>query len=182
MAIMAAISTSSWNIVTDAAKGGPPIIKTLKSRGLRSFRNINGIERALFGFDLDADFSPCFHWNKHQVNAFVVAEYQTTKNVRNEIILWDSVIPNATVARIKLKDEFVKFGLIDQGTELRNQTISLRLWWDQMPITGAIYSEIEGEPAGGLDRRAAVQTPAAVLKAGGRKYLHSIKIPGKYKT
>lgn len=127
----------------------------------------------------DADFSPCFHWNKHQVNAFVVAEYESTKNVRNEIILWDGVIPNATVARLKLKDEFVKFGLIDQGAELRNKTISLRLWWDQMPITGAIYTEIEGEPAGGPIRGNPVTSPRA---AGGGKLLHSMKVPGKYKN
>lgn len=54
MAIMAAISTSSWNILTDVAKGGAPTIKTLKMRTLRSLRNHNGVDRALFSFDLDA--------------------------------------------------------------------------------------------------------------------------------
>ena len=76
-----------------------PAVKTLKLQKLRSLRNHNGIDRALFSFDLDAgkskqrkffdkiymlnvlDFTPCFHWNIFQINAFVVAEYETKKNV-----------------------------------------------------------------------------------------------------
>jgi len=37
-------------------------------------------------------------------------------------------------------NEFVKYGLIDQGQELRNKTISLRLMWDHMPVTGRLYN------------------------------------------
>ena len=45
-------------------------------------------------------------------------------------------------AQILLQDkETVEYGLIDQGAELRNTTVTLRLVWDHMPLTGRLCME-----------------------------------------
>jgi len=149
MSTMCALSTIGYN--------GQPVVNKLKLNTLRSLRNHGGIDRALFSFDLDVDFSPAFHWNIHQLNVFVVAEYETKKNAVNQIILWDSIIEKKSDAHVKLKDEFVKFGLVDQGNELRNHTVSLKVMWDNMPITGQLWTEKEQKS-------------------------HPLKLPSKYKN
>ena len=45
---------------------------------------------------------------------------------------------------LRFKNEFVKYALIDQGSELRNKTITLKLMWDHMPITGRLYNGVDG--------------------------------------
>lgn len=43
-------------------------------------------------FDLTADFSPIFHWNAKQIYLYLVLEYETSSNQRNEMIIWDKII------------------------------------------------------------------------------------------
>jgi signal peptidase complex subunit 3 len=68
-----------------------------------------------------------------------VAEYESKANPLNQVIIWDKIVKSPDEAWIKETNEFVKYALIDQGQELRNKTISLRLVWDSMPLTGRIY-------------------------------------------
>mmetsp|Transcript_24219 Transcript_24219/g.22024 ORF Transcript_24219/g.22024 Transcript_24219/m.22024 type:complete len:170 (+) Transcript_24219:35-544(+) len=116
-----------------------PIVKTLKVNNLKSLRNHGGSDRALLSFDLNADLRPAFHWNLKQLFVFVVAEYESDLNVLNQIIIWDKIISSKNDAFLKIKDEFVKYALIDQGSDLRNKTVKLRLIWDHMPVTGRMY-------------------------------------------
>jgi hypothetical protein len=37
----------------------------------------------------------------------------------NQVIIWDKIIQSPNEARLKLTNEFVKYALIDQGSELR---------------------------------------------------------------
>lgn len=76
----------------------------------------------------------------------------------NQVIVYDKIIKNAGAAKLKLKDQHVKFGLIDQGAELRNRTIPLKLMWDHMPITASIVTESQ------------------------KNSTHFIKFPAKYKN
>lgn len=99
-----------------------------------------GMDRALLTIDLEADLTPAFHWNLKQLFVFVVAEYRTKANVLNQVILWDDIIQEESKAKIKFKNKMVKYALIDQGKELRNNEIQLRLMWDHMPLTGGLYS------------------------------------------
>mmetsp|Transcript_549 Transcript_549/g.964 ORF Transcript_549/g.964 Transcript_549/m.964 type:complete len:171 (+) Transcript_549:200-712(+) len=117
-----------------------PVVKTLKMNTLRSLRQHGGQDRALLSFDINADLRPAFHWNLKQLFVFVVAEYESTKNPLNQVIIWDRIVESPEKALIKETNEFVKYALIDQGHELRNKTISLRLIWDHMPLTGRLYS------------------------------------------
>ena len=56
-----------------------------------------------------------------------------------------------------IEREIVKYGLVDQGKELRTSNITLKVMWNNMPITGRIYSEKEQKE-------------------------HILKLPSKYKT
>jgi signal peptidase complex subunit 3 len=118
---------------------GVPQIKILRMNTLRSLRQHGGQDRALLSFDIHADLRPAFHWNLHQLFVFVVAEYESDANPLNQVIIWDKIIKSPEEAVLKEMNEFVKYALIDQGQELRNKTVSLRLMWDAMPLTGRIY-------------------------------------------
>jgi Signal peptidase subunit len=37
----------------------------------------------------------------------------------NQVILWDKIVKSKEEAHLKFKNEFVKYALIDQGSELR---------------------------------------------------------------
>ncbi len=88
----------------------------------------------------------------------------------NQVIIWDKIVTSKDTAWLQEKNEFVKYALIDQGQELRsaicmccmavlcgsyqlefigppfsdyayrNKTVSLRLMWDHMPVTGRLYN------------------------------------------
>lgn len=132
MAWMCAFSTYLHN--------GEPVVKKLKLHELKSLKTHGGMDRALLTIDLEADLTPAFHWNLKQLFVFVVAEYRTKKNVLNQVILWDDIIQEKSKAIIKLKNKMVKYALIDQGRELRDNEIQLKLMWDHMPLTGGLYN------------------------------------------
>lgn len=136
MAIMCAIST-----YLHTAK---PVIKKLTMSTLKSLRNHGGVDRAIFKFDLHADLSPAFHWNLKQLFVFVVAEYESNQNPLNQVIVWDKIVKSPKEAILKYNKEMVKYALIDQGAELRNNTITLKLMWDHMPVTGRLYNGVDG--------------------------------------
>jgi signal peptidase complex subunit 3 len=117
-----------------------PTVKKLQINTLKSLRNHGGVDRALLSFDLYADLAPAFHWNLKQLFVFVVAEYASDANPLNQVIIWDKIVQSPEEAKFKFKNEFVKYALIDQGSELRNKTIALKLKWDHMPITGRLYN------------------------------------------
>ena len=48
-------------------------------------------DQSNIGFDLEADFREMFHWNMNQLFVYVTASFETEKNKRNEITIWDQV-------------------------------------------------------------------------------------------
>eukprot|EP00299_Pterocystis_sp_00344_P004732 c16004_g1_i1.p1 GENE.c16004_g1_i1~~c16004_g1_i1.p1 ORF type:complete len:182 (+),score=26.89 c16004_g1_i1:47-547(+) len=109
-----------------------------------SFRNINLVrskfntDQANIEFDLSADLSTVFNWNTKQLFIMVVAEYQTTQNVRNEVVVWDHIIPSkedAKFTRTGLKPEY---HLRDLGFGLRSNNVTLLLKWNYMPNSGLL--------------------------------------------
>ena len=88
------------------------------------------------------DMAPAFHWNIKQLFVYVVATYATPTNPKNQIVLWDRIIESTDPPSKKILDEknvFVKYGLVDQGAELRGTEVELSLMWDHMPLTGVLY-------------------------------------------
>lgn len=119
-----------------------PAVHKLKLNTMKSLKNHGGVDRALLSFDLLADMTPAFHWNIKQLFVYVVATYSTPTNPKNQIVLWDSILESTGPPSTKILDErniFVKYGLVDQGAELRGMDVELSLMWDHMPLTGLLH-------------------------------------------
>jgi len=118
------------------------VIDSLQLNTLRSLKSHGGVDRALLSFDLKVDMAPAFHWNIKQLFVYVVASYQSDKNVNNQIVIWDKIIEAVKPEdmKIDLENIFVKYALVDQGDELRGKDVKLQLMWDHMPITGLLYT------------------------------------------
>ena len=63
----------------------------------------------------------------------------------NEVVIWDKVINSTETALLSMKNNFIKYPLLDQGKELRGTPVSLTLHWDVMPITGKLYMDTRGK-------------------------------------
>ena len=116
-----------------------PIVSYVELAEMRSLRSHGGVDRALFSFNLKADFAPAFTWNTKQLFVFVCAEYSTPTNPLNQVVLWDKIIeavdPKKTVHE---KNAVIKYPLLDQRDELRGKEVTLRLYIDEMPLTSAM--------------------------------------------
>jgi len=119
-----------------------PIIHTLELNHMKSLKNHGGVDRALLSFDINADMNPAFHWNIKQLFVYVIATYATPTNPSNKIVLWDRILESTdsySKKIIQLDNVFVKYGLVDQGADLRGRDVTLSLEWDHMPLTGLLY-------------------------------------------
>ena len=85
-----------------------------------------------------ADLSGIFNWNVKQLFVYISATYATQSNTFNEVVIWDKVITGVEHARLRLNEQYNKYPLVDQRTELRGMPISLSISWDIMPITGML--------------------------------------------
>merc|ERR1719213_778569 len=75
----------------------------------------------------------------NQLFVYLVASYEDTSNVRNEVTLWDSVVVGVEEAKFSARQLMVEYPLRDQYRELRGRNISLHLKYRTMPITGIMY-------------------------------------------
>lgn len=92
------------------------------------------------------DLRSVFNWNTKQLFVFVVAEYETSSNVVNQVVIWDKIVQKRKQAKLKVKNQRTDYFLADQYDELRNTNIKLKLMWDIMPTCGRIFIH---EKAGG---------------------------------
>ncbi len=113
-------------------------VKALRA-GQESWQRPDVTDRAIVTFDLDCDLRGVFNWNVKQLFVYVTARYATPTNPFNEVVIWDRVVNKTSDARMKLRDVFNKYPLIDQGRGLLNTPVTLALNWDVMPITGLLY-------------------------------------------
>lgn len=127
--------------------GRPELTKLALSErnGIKSFRTSQKVDRAMLSFDLKANLAPAFNWNVKQLFVFVTGEYASETNPLNQIILWDKIIQRPEDAALNLKKVNVKYGLIDQKQELRGANVTLKLYWDHMPLTGRLYTESDSQ-------------------------------------
>lgn len=122
-------------------------VRELRLHELKNIRSMfehgsrgTATDRALFSFNLDADLTGVWNWNVKQLFCYVTAEFVTPSNIRNELVIWDKIVTKPADAALLLKEQPVKYPLIDQHRELRGTVLSLTLHWDVMPITGVLYS------------------------------------------
>eukprot|EP01102_Stenamoeba_stenopodia_P015436 TRINITY_DN5256_c0_g1_i1.p1 TRINITY_DN5256_c0_g1~~TRINITY_DN5256_c0_g1_i1.p1 ORF type:complete len:179 (-),score=54.09 TRINITY_DN5256_c0_g1_i1:50-586(-) len=87
--------------------------------------------------EIKADLTSAFNWNTKQLFVFVIAEYKTEDNKKNnQVVLWDKIITSQDKADIFFNVKS-KYAFIDQGLKGNNVTISLM--YDVTPITGVLY-------------------------------------------
>ncbi|CAM9564886.1 unnamed protein product, partial [Choristocarpus tenellus] len=60
-------------------------------------------------------------------------------SVITQVTLWDKIVERPEDAYILQENLFVKYGLIDEGSGLRNASVTLMLYWDHMPVTGTLF-------------------------------------------
>ena len=56
-----------------------------------------------FYFDLEADLTELFHWNNKQLFVYILAEYETTQNDINQVVVWDRIIKRGEKMKLNLK-------------------------------------------------------------------------------
>ena len=80
----------------------------------------------------------CMPLSKNSLSA-TLAYCVPSLQARNEMVLWDKIIPQPEDAVLSLSGSFAKYPIIDQHTDLRGRTLNLTLHWDVMPYTGILY-------------------------------------------
>ena len=96
--------------------------------------------RKLWSISIEGiDLRSVFNWNVKQLFVIVLAEYTSTSNIRNQVVLWDNIITKRKKARLKFKNERTEYFLSDQYDELRDAEVDLKLMWDIMPLTGRLF-------------------------------------------
>merc|ERR1719424_1983986 len=99
------------------------------------------MDQSTLSFDLNHNFTSEFHWNMNQLFVYLVASYNTTSNVRNEVTIWDRIITNAEEAQMVARKLAVEYPLRDMKRELRGRKIQLHVRYRTMPITGIMYTK-----------------------------------------
>eukprot|EP00747_Dinoflagellata_sp_TGD_P183270 gnl/TRDRNA2_/TRDRNA2_38033_c0_seq1.p1 gnl/TRDRNA2_/TRDRNA2_38033_c0~~gnl/TRDRNA2_/TRDRNA2_38033_c0_seq1.p1 ORF type:complete len:189 (-),score=41.15 gnl/TRDRNA2_/TRDRNA2_38033_c0_seq1:210-776(-) len=100
-----------------------------------------GMDQCTLSFDMEHDLTTEFNWNMNQLFVYLVATYNQTSNVRNEVTLWDSIVTDVSDAHVKLKAAMVEYPMRDQHRELRGKDVRLHFRYRTMPITGIMYTK-----------------------------------------
>jgi signal peptidase complex subunit 3 len=77
-------------------------------------------------------------WNTAHIFAYVVADYETKTHVRNEVVIWDTIVSSKADALISRAGQWNKYSLRDHGYGLRGVDVSLQLRYSIMPHMGVL--------------------------------------------
>eukprot|EP00897_Mesotaenium_endlicherianum_P000765 jgi/Mesen1/1068/ME000123S00235 len=113
-------------------------IRSIEIFRRRPLEPLAGNDEVWLVLNITADLRDVFTWNTKQLFVFICAEYGTKKNELNQISLWDRIIEREEDAVFSLPFERNKYGLIDQGNNLRGRPVNLTVYWNTMPICGAL--------------------------------------------
>lgn len=92
-------------------------------------------------FDIHTDLTTLFDWNVKQLFVYLIAEYETSYNSINQIILWDKIILRGDNAVLDYNNMNTKYYFWDDGNGLKgNKNISLYLAWNVVPNAGLLPS------------------------------------------
>ncbi|CAJ0585719.1 unnamed protein product, partial [Mesorhabditis spiculigera] len=91
----------------------------------------------LLDFSINVDLTPVFNWNVKQVFLYLVAEYSTSENPVNQVVLWDKIVLRATRVVIDERRVQPKYYFLDDGNHLLNhKNVSLILRYNIVPNSG----------------------------------------------
>lgn len=105
-----------------------------------------GKENLRMRFDLDADLRPLFNWDTKQVIAYVVGEYQNTRNTGNskgepsssKVVFWDRIISDADHAKLHLRNKKSKYSIYDYYSSFGNNSMKMSLEFNVQPWVGPL--------------------------------------------
>eukprot|EP00051_Salpingoeca_urceolata_P028138 m.485214 g.485214 ORF g.485214 m.485214 type:complete len:177 (-) comp23704_c0_seq1:35-565(-) len=90
-------------------------------------------------FDLNADLTSVFNWNTKQLFLYVMAEYETEKNVFNQVVIWDKIILRGDGNEVIRAQRLRKYPFFDDGNGLKGNTnVTLSLNWNAIPHAGLL--------------------------------------------
>jgi signal peptidase complex subunit 3 len=84
-------------------------------------------------------------WNTGYIFAYIVAEYMSKTHVRNEVVIWDTILDSRKNAMIHRKAQPSKYSLRDHDYGLRGTNVTLRLRYSVMPHIGVLTYGMQGE-------------------------------------
>nr|QBH72893.1 microsomal signal peptidase 23 kd subunit [Eurycantha calcarata] len=90
-------------------------------------------------FDLQTDLNHLFNWNVKQLFLYLTAEYATSANELNQVVLWDKIILRGENAALDFKNMNTKYYFWDDGNGLKdNRNVTLSLSWNIIPNAGLL--------------------------------------------
>ncbi|EAN31460.1 Signal peptidase subunit family protein [Theileria parva strain Muguga] len=95
------------------------------------------VDRALLELSMGYDLRGVFDWSTHVVFLYVTANYVTNRHERSEVVIFDKII-NKSEAYQPSTNVFAKYFLYDFGRSLRNRQVSLKFFYEIVPIGGFI--------------------------------------------
>lgn len=137
LTFMFAMSTS-YKSYGNLAKVDIKIVKSLVRR-MPDYNMPNASENdlGLVQFNLEADFEDCFDWNVKQLFIYLTANYKTSTNVVNQVILWDHVLNRGEKSQLDLKYQSPEYYMWDDGFGLLgNKNVTLTLSVNVIPNAG----------------------------------------------
>jgi signal peptidase complex subunit 3 len=156
--------TSYFHSSSPVATIGVPRVSSIEYSEFKPFQ----ADQVKFEFDLSVDLSTEYNWNVNQLYVFVVASYETTKNKKNEVVVFDKILRDVKDFKFKLSNAKNKYMLRDEfkGT-LAGKKISLSVRYQVMPIFGLL--KIINLPATGSFTVPGSYTVETATKAGNKR-------------
>ncbi|KAJ1024513.1 hypothetical protein NDA13_004444 [Ustilago tritici] len=101
-------------------------------RNIQDFIEVN--------FNIDADFSPLFDWNTKQVFVSLAAHYDSTKHIKNQVVIWDRILRSKQDANVAVKGGRNQYGLREVGRSFSNvKNVTFTLKYNIMPKVGLLH-------------------------------------------
>eukprot|EP01134_Creolimax_fragrantissima_P005481 CFRG5481T1 len=107
-----------------------------EARGMRTMS-----EKASFKVDLDVDVTNSFNWDVKEVFLYLYADYETKRNVRNKVVVWDRIVLKKDKHRHKFstKGMELKYPLFDDGRFFTGNTnVTLYMGWNIITLAGPL--------------------------------------------
>ncbi|CAH8852953.1 unnamed protein product [Trichobilharzia szidati] len=97
----------------------------------------------LVTIDLSSSLDHLFNWNVKQLFIYLTAEYKTSDNKLNQVVLWDKIIKRGSKAELVYKKMTSKYYFWDDGHGLvGNDNVTLTLSWNTVPNIGWLTFDV----------------------------------------
>merc|ERR1711994_95215 len=143
VAVAAFVSTNFLNMTYPAEiKLNKLQIKNIQEFETRSSRN----DVASMTFDVSFNSNPLWNWNTKQLYLYLIAEYSTSRNDLNQVVIWDKIVQKEKLMKLKSKGQLTyksvrnKYYFFDDGPGLlNNNNVTFYLAYNVIPNIGYFW-------------------------------------------